>query len=46
MSEQKPGAPTELEIYLFDLRGYLHIKNAISKEDLKEINACLDSFRR
>lgn len=44
MSEQRPGTPTDLEIYLFDLRGYLHIKNAISKEDLKEINACLDSI--
>ena len=44
MTEQPSGSPTELEIYLFDLRGYIHIKNAISKDDLVDINACLDSI--
>lgn len=36
--------PTELEIYLFDLRGYLILKNALTKQEVAECNACLDTI--
>ena len=34
--------PTEMEDYLFDLRGYLVIKNAVSVAALDELNAIVD----
>jgi len=37
---------TDLDIYLFDLRGYLVIKNALDPEHIEEANAILDELRR
>ncbi|MBT3603427.1 MAG: hypothetical protein HN521_10220 [Candidatus Latescibacteria bacterium] len=36
--------PTEMEEYLFDLRGYLVLKNAVDKAHLEELNATLDTY--
>jgi hypothetical protein len=36
--------PTEMEIYLFDLRGYLILKNALTPEEVDELNAGLDAL--
>ncbi|MGA1200019.1 MAG: hypothetical protein ACO36I_26275, partial [Candidatus Latescibacterota bacterium] len=36
--------PTEMEEYLFDLRGYLVLKNAVDKSHLEELNAILDTY--
>lgn len=36
--------PTEMEDYLFDLRGYLVIKNALGKAELDELNAIVDDL--
>lgn len=41
MSE--PIQPTDLEIYLFDLRGYLVLENALSEPEVAEINVVLDT---
>lgn len=38
------SALTELDQYLFDLRGYLILKNAIAVEHLQELNASLDAI--
>lgn len=35
---------SELDQYLFDLRGYLILKNALSKTEVAEMNATLDSL--
>ncbi|MCB0126227.1 MAG: phytanoyl-CoA dioxygenase family protein [Caldilineaceae bacterium] len=35
--------PTDLEIYLFDLRGYLVLENALSQDELAAINTVLDT---
>jgi len=36
--------PTDLEIYLFDLHGYLVLENALTKAEVDECNACLDAI--
>jgi hypothetical protein len=36
--------PTEMEAYLFDLRGYLMLENAVDAEHVKEMNAILDTY--
>ena len=36
--------PTALEEYLFDLRGYLHLENAIDRAHVAELNALLDTY--
>lgn len=36
--------PSDLEIYLFDLQGYLHLKQALSRPEVSELNACLDEI--
>lgn len=36
--------PTELEDYLFDLRGYLIIEDALSPEEVEELNRALDDL--
>ena len=36
--------PTEMEEYLFDLRGYIVLKNAVDAEHLAEINAIVDTY--
>lgn len=41
MSE--PLKPTDLEIYLFDLRGYLILKNALTPQEIAAMNAILDT---
>ena len=35
----------DLDIYLFDLRGYLVIENALDTEHLREANSILDELR-
>ena len=36
--------PTELEEYLFDLRGYLHLQNAIDPIHVDQLNDSLDTY--
>ena len=36
--------PTEMEEYLFDLRGYLVLKNTITKEHVDELNTTIDTY--
>ena len=36
--------PTDYEEYLFDLKGYLQLKGAVSPEHVAEINAALDAM--
>lgn len=36
--------PSDLEAYLFDIRGYLILKNALASEEVAAINAALDEF--
>ena len=40
----KVKIPTELEDYLFDLRGYLVLEDALSPEEVKELNTALDDL--
>src|SRR4051794_444950 len=35
---------TDLDIYRFDLRGYLEIPRALTAEEVAELNACLDAI--
>ena len=37
-------SPTDLEIYLFDLRGYLHLENALSADEVAALNAGIDAI--
>jgi hypothetical protein len=34
----------DLDIYLFDLRGYLHLKGALTPAEVADLNACLDAI--
>ena len=36
---------SKLDEYLFDLNGYLIIKNALSKKELKDLNKILDKLK-
>ena len=36
--------PTEMEEYLFDLRGYIVLKRAVDAGHLAEINAIVDTY--
>ena len=36
--------PTEMEEYLFDLRGYIVLKNAVDVEHLVELNEIIDTY--
>ena len=36
--------PTEMEEYLFDLRGYIVLKSAVEADHLAEINAIVDTY--
>ena len=36
--------PTEMETYLFDLRGYIILENALSQEEVAQINAAIDAL--
>lgn len=40
----QPAPPSDLEEYLFDLRGYLVLKNAIASDHLASLNALLDAM--
>ena len=35
---------SDLDIYLFDLRGYLVLPNALTAEEVADLNACLDAI--
>ncbi len=35
---------SDLEIYLFDLRGYVVLPNALTPEEVADLNACLDAI--
>lgn len=39
-----PVAPSELDDYLFDLRGYLLLEGALSTDEVAAINACADAI--
>jgi hypothetical protein len=36
--------PTDLDIYLFDLHGYLLLEQALTESEVAELNACLDTI--
>ena len=36
--------PTDMEKYLFDLRGYIVLKNALTLDEVNEINAAIDAI--
>ncbi len=36
--------PSDLEVYLFDLRGFLHLEGALSGKEVKRLNDCLDDI--
>jgi hypothetical protein len=36
--------PTEMEIYLFDLRGYIILDNALTPQEVAELNAAIDAL--
>lgn len=36
--------PTDMEIYLFDLRGYVVLKNALSQDEVAALNASIDNI--
>lgn len=38
--------PTDLEIYLFDLQGFVVLPQALSPGEVAELNACLDTIPR
>ena len=35
---------TDLENYLFDLRGYLHLEGALTSGEVEDLNDCLDAI--
>ena len=35
---------TDLENYLFDLRGYLHLEEVLTGDEVKDLNDCLDAI--
>ena len=37
--------PTEMEDYLFDLNGYLILKNVVSKGHVAELNEVVDKYQ-
>ena len=34
----------DLDTYLFDLRGYIHVKEALTRAEVADLNACLDAI--
>ena len=36
--------PDDLDVYLFDLRGFLHLEQALTGAEVAELNACLDAI--
>ena len=43
-SSMTPAAPHDLQDFLFDLRGYLILRNAIDPDHLRTLNAALDEY--
>jgi len=41
---ETPYKATAMDDYLFDLRGYLHLKNAVDLDHVKSMNKILDEF--
>lgn len=39
-----PNLPSDLEIYLFDLRGYIILENALTLQEVTTINAGIDGL--
>ena len=35
---------TDRDVYFFDLRGYLHLEGALTKDEVKDLNDCLDAI--
>ena len=35
---------TDLENYLFDLRGYLHLEGALTADEVMDLNDCMDAI--
>lgn len=35
---------SDLDVYLFDLKGFLHLEGALSADEVKDLNACLDDI--
>ncbi|MEM7536126.1 MAG: phytanoyl-CoA dioxygenase family protein [Chloroflexota bacterium] len=44
MSDNTIKQPTEIDDYLFDLRGYLKLENVLSSEQVAELNAGIDAL--
>jgi ectoine hydroxylase-related dioxygenase (phytanoyl-CoA dioxygenase family) len=44
MSDLTPRQPSALDDYLFDLNGYVILKNAVSSDLLSRLNAAFDNF--
>jgi hypothetical protein len=42
----EPRVPTPLDDFLFDLRGYLVLKNAVELELVDRLNKAVDATRR
>lgn len=40
------SAPTDLETYLFDLRGYITLNQALTPAEVTDLNGCLDAIPR
>ncbi|MBM3276851.1 MAG: phytanoyl-CoA dioxygenase family protein [Candidatus Handelsmanbacteria bacterium] len=41
-----PAAPTDLETYLFDLQGFVVLRQALSPAEVAELDTCLDTIPR
>ena len=35
---------SDLDVYLFDLRGYLHLEGALTADEVQALNDCLDEI--
>ena len=35
---------TDMDIYLFDLQGYIHIEGALTESEIDELNSCADNI--
>ncbi len=40
----RPQKPTDLDIYLFDLRGYLFLEGALTQQEVDDLNAGIDAI--
>lgn len=44
MTAVTPYTPTDLDDYLFDLRGYLLLEGALDADEVRALNACVDAM--